>query len=82
MMPMNSLRIYHEFFNRVILRYLPQIINEDLQDLLVSSKKDSLNIREDNGEIKVVKLLKTFLKMSCNRFDTNQPVQPRRLPEA
>lgn len=30
-----------------------QIINEDLQDLLVN-KKDSLSIREENGNIKVM----------------------------
>ena len=38
------------------LDILFQIINEDLQDLLVSKNlnRDSLPIREENGEIKVL----------------------------
>ncbi|XP_045202855.1 chromosome-associated kinesin KIF4-like [Mercenaria mercenaria] len=55
-------RIVQEIFNtvnekenykfKVTVSYL-EIINEDLQDLLVNNKKDSLSIREENGAIKI-----------------------------
>lgn len=72
-------RIVQEIFNtvsekenytfKVSVSYL-EIINEDLQDLLVNNKKDSLSIREENGTIKIpglreVEVKDTLETMKC-----------------
>ncbi|XP_060598856.1 chromosome-associated kinesin KIF4-like [Ruditapes philippinarum] len=82
-------RIVQEIFNtisekenykfKVAVSYL-EIINEDLQDLLVNNKKDSLTIREENGVIKLPGLREVpvsnteetmkYLEQGCNNRTT------------